>query len=47
TQCAGFLRILDGDNIFDSTAVHPERYETLEKLLKKFGYEKEKLDRKS
>jgi len=46
TQCAGFLRILDGDNIFDSTAVHPERYETLEKLLKKFGYEKEKLDRK-
>ncbi|SDF71348.1 uncharacterized protein SAMN04244560_01100 [Thermoanaerobacter thermohydrosulfuricus] len=46
TQCAGFLRILDGDNIFDSTAVHPERYETLEKLLKKFGYKKEKLDRK-
>ncbi|SHE48033.1 uncharacterized protein SAMN02745195_00491 [Thermoanaerobacter uzonensis DSM 18761] len=46
TQCAGFLRILDGDNIFDSTAVHPERYETLENLLKKFGYKKEKLDRK-
>lgn len=46
TQCAGFLRILDGDNIFDSTAVHPERYETLEKLLEKFGYKKEKLDRK-
>ncbi|ADD01822.1 Tex-like protein [Thermoanaerobacter italicus Ab9] len=46
TQCAGFLRILEGDNIFDSTAVHPERYETLEKLLKKFGYKKEKLDRK-
>ncbi|HHW57489.1 MAG TPA: RNA-binding transcriptional accessory protein [Clostridia bacterium] len=46
TQCAGFLRILDGENIFDSTAVHPERYETLEKLLDKFGYEKEKLDRK-
>ena len=46
TQCAGFLRILDGDNIFDSTAVHPERYETLEKLLRKFRYKKEKLDRK-
>ncbi|HAA81244.1 MAG TPA: RNA-binding transcriptional accessory protein, partial [Thermoanaerobacter sp.] len=46
TQCAGFLRILDGDNIFDSTAVHPERYETLEKLLRKFRYEKETLDRK-
>ncbi|MDI3310068.1 MAG: Tex family protein [Thermoanaerobacterium sp.] len=47
TQCAGFLRILDGDNIFDSTGVHPERYEILEKLLKKFGYEKDKLDTKS
>lgn len=46
TQCAGFLRILDGDNIFDSTAVHPERYEILQKLLEKFGYVKEKLDRK-
>jgi uncharacterized protein len=46
TQCAGFLRILEGDNIFDSTAVHPERYETLEKLLRKFGYKKETLDRK-
>lgn len=37
-QCAGFLRIMDGDNILDNTAVHPESYEGAEKLLKKFGY---------
>ena len=34
TQCAGFLRIPDADNFFDFTAVHPESYETAEKLLK-------------
>src|SRR5699024_6653590 len=38
TQCAGFLRIADGDNILDNTAVHPESYEAAEKLLKLFGY---------
>ena len=32
-QCAGFLRILDGNNPIDSTAVHPESYEAVEKLL--------------
>ena len=37
-QCAGFLRITDGKNIFDNTAVHPESYEKAEKLLKLFGY---------
>ena len=37
-QCAGFLRITDGDNILDNTAVHPESYEAAEKLLKLFGY---------
>lgn len=47
TQCAGFLRILNGDDIFDSTGVHPERYEVLEKLLLKFGYVKDKLDIKN
>ncbi|HHV74827.1 MAG TPA: RNA-binding transcriptional accessory protein [Thermoanaerobacterium sp.] len=47
TQCAGFLRILNGDDIFDSTGVHPERYDVLEKLLLKFGYVKDKLDTKS
>lgn len=37
-QCAGFLRITDGDNILDNTAVHPESYESAEKLLSLFGY---------
>lgn len=38
TQCAGFLRIDCGDNIFDNTAVHPESYGKAEKLLSLFGY---------
>ena len=37
-QCAGFLRILGGDNPYDATAVHPESYEALGKLLKRYGY---------
>jgi len=37
-QCAGFLRISDGDNPLDKTAVHPESYEIAGKLLKKLGY---------
>ena len=40
-QCAGFLRIPGGDNIFDNTAVHPESYEKAQKLLKLFGYSEE------
>lgn len=36
-QCAGFLRITDGENILDNTAVHPESYEAVEKLLKIFN----------
>jgi len=42
-QCAGFLRIDDGDNILDNTGVHPEAYKSVEKLLKLKGIEKEKL----
>ena len=37
-QCAGFLRIRDGKNILDNTAVHPESYAATEKLLQLFGY---------
>jgi uncharacterized protein len=37
-QCAGFMRISDGDNPLDRTAVHPETYEIAENLLKKLGY---------
>ena len=41
TQCAGFLRIEGGENVFDNTAVHPESYEKAEKLLSLFAYTKE------
>lgn len=34
-QCAGFLRITDGDNPLDATSVHPESYEAAMKLLDK------------
>ena len=36
-QCAGFLRITDGNNILDNTGVHPESYEAVQKLLKLFN----------
>lgn len=34
-QCAGFLRIADGDNPLDATSVHPESYAATEQLMKK------------
>lgn len=37
-QCAGFMRIQEGDNPLDATSVHPESYEAAEKLLKKQGF---------
>ncbi len=36
-QCAGFLRISDGDNPLDATSVHPESYDAAVKLLDKLG----------
>ncbi|MBE6766389.1 MAG: RNA-binding transcriptional accessory protein [Ruminococcaceae bacterium] len=36
-QCAGFLRVIDGKNPLDNTAVHPESYKAAEALLKKYG----------
>ena len=42
-QCAGFLRILDGDNPLEITAVHPESYEVTEKLLSNLGFDKNDL----
>lgn len=33
-QSAGFLRIPDGDNPLDNTAVHPERYGLVEKMAR-------------
>jgi len=40
-QCAGFLRIADGDNPLDNTAVHPESYEIAQHLV---GRDLEKVD---
>lgn len=36
-QCAGFLRITDGDNMLDNTSVHPESYEVTNNLIKKLN----------
>ena len=42
-QCAGFIRIYDGDNPLELTAVHPESYEATEKLLAEIGFDKNDL----
>ena len=42
-QCAGFIRIFNGKNPLEITAVHPESYEQAEKLLGEIGYEKKDL----
>ncbi len=36
-QCAGFLRVVGGEEILDNTAVHPESYEATKKLLSLFS----------
>ena len=36
-QCAGFLRIDNGNNPLDNTAVHPERYRLVEQMAKDLG----------
>lgn len=38
TQCAGFLRILDGKSPLDATPVHPESYRLAEAILEKLGF---------
>lgn len=40
-QCAGFMRISEGDNPLDRTSVHPESYGAAEELLNRLGYTKE------
>jgi uncharacterized protein len=42
-QCAGFIRIYDGKNPLEVTAVHPESYDATEKLLKSVGFDKNDL----
>lgn len=46
TQCAGFLRIIDGKNPLDNTSVHPESYEVAEKILLSIGYTSKDLKEK-
>lgn len=41
-QCAGFLRVSEGKEYLDNTAVHPESYEVAKKLIEILGYGKEK-----
>lgn len=38
-QCAGFIRIADGNNPLDNTPVHPESYWVAEKLLLSLGFQ--------
>ena len=38
-QCAGFLRVRDGQNPLDNTAVHPESYEAAKKIIGECGFE--------
>lgn len=42
-QCAGFMRILDGDEVLDSTSVHPESYEATKLLMKKLNISEDDL----
>ena len=46
TQCAGFLRIIDGKNPLDNTSVHPESYDTAEKILASIGFSSKDLKEK-
>ena len=45
-QCAGFIRIYDGKNPLEITAVHPESYEATKKLLETLGFKVEDLSNK-
>jgi uncharacterized protein len=44
-QAAGFLRIRDGENILDMTAVHPESYQIVEQIAQALGVPIEELIR--
>lgn len=43
-QCAGFLRIAQGTDPLDNTAVHPESYPLARQILKLIGYETKDLN---
>ena len=42
-QCAGFLRIPQGDEPLDNTSVHPESYKAAVNLLTELGYTKDSI----
>ncbi|MDO9534734.1 MAG: Tex family protein [Bacillota bacterium] len=44
-QCAGFLRIPEAEHYFDRSAVHPESYDTAEKIMAAVGITPDKLGR--
>lgn len=44
-QCAGFLRIVEGENFLDATSVHPESYKAASALLNEVGYTKAELEK--
>lgn len=37
-QSIGFIRIIDGENPLDKTAIHPESYDVTKRLLEKLGF---------
>lgn len=45
-QSIGFMRIIDGVNVFDKTSIHPDNYRDAEVLLKKMNLEKEDIGSK-
>lgn len=42
-QAAGFLRISDGENLLDNSAVHPERYQLVQKMAVEAGLKLEEM----
>jgi uncharacterized protein len=42
-QCAGFMRITEGSNPLDATAVHPESYDAAELMLEKLNIDKSEI----
>ena len=46
-QSAGFLRIMDGDNLLDETAIHPDNYEDALNILKRLDIKIEDIGKES
>ncbi|MBL4932650.1 Tex family protein [Clostridium paridis] len=42
-QCAGFLRVMESEELLDNTSVHPESYKIAKKLIAELGYNKNEL----